>query len=193
MDYEYDVFFSYKRDDESDKWHRTLMEKLTFWLKLELSNPDVAVFIDIDDVRTGAIWRNKLAHALRVSKTMVCVWSPLYFQSAWCVSEWKTFAERESRFKLDLVAPASYHDGACFPHEAKAKQMIDLSNFTSISTRFWDTELAVEFDTKCLKPFAKDIAALVRMAPPFDPDFPFVEVQQLDLPPSPVIGRIARV
>ena len=26
---------------------------------------------------------------------MVSVWSPLYFQSSWCVSEWKSFLERE--------------------------------------------------------------------------------------------------
>ena len=191
MDYEYDVFFSYKRDAQSDGWHHAVMEKLKFWLKQELNKLDVPVFFDTEEIRTGVRWRSKLADALKSSKTMICVWSPLYFQSPWCVSEWKTFAERESRYDKELVVPASYHDGDCFPLEAKAKQMLDLSNYTSTAARFWETELAVEFDMKYLKRFAKDVAALVRKAPPFDPNFPLVEVPQKELSPPPVIARIA--
>src|ERR1035441_2037562 len=108
MDYQYDVFFSYKRDPQSDAWHHEVMEKLRYWLKQELSQLDVPVFFDTEEIRTGVRWRNKLAEALTSSKTMICVWSPLYFQSQWCVSEWKTFAARESRVGRELIAPASY-------------------------------------------------------------------------------------
>src|SRR5215469_10892777 len=126
MPYTYEVFFSYKRDPESDDWHKTVKEKLRFWVKQELNQLDVPFFFDTEDIRTGARWQAKIASALTSSKTIVCVWSPLYFQSQWCLSEWRTFAKRETLCKKDLIAPASYHDGKYFPAEATAKQILDL-------------------------------------------------------------------
>lgn len=193
MAYQYDVFFSYKRDVESDGWHRTVMEKLKYWLKQELNQLEVPIFFDTEEIRTGMRWRAKISQALKSSKTMVCVWSPLYFQSPWCISEWKTFAERERQYGRELVVPASYHDGNHFPLEAKNKQILDLSNYTSTASRFWDTEIAVNFERACLKPYARDVAAALRMAPAFDPNFPLVEISDDQLPPHPIIGRIADV
>src|ERR1700692_597452 len=157
MAYRYEVFFSYKRDAESDAWHRTVMEKLRYWLKQELNQLEVSIFFDTEEIRTGMRWRAKISDALKVSKIIVCVWSPLYFQSAWCVSEWKTFAERERVSGRELIIPASYHDGNYFPAEARAKQILDLSNYTSTASRFWETEIAVEFERRCLMRFAKDV------------------------------------
>jgi hypothetical protein len=191
MPYEYDVFFSYKRDRQSDAWHHAVMQKLQYWLRHELSKADVPVFFDTEEIQTGARWRNHLAEALRASKTMVCVWSPLYFQSPWCVSEWKTFEARESLCGQELIVPATYFDGACFPDAAKGRQMLDLSNYTSTMARFWETQAAVDFEEKCLRPLARDMAASVRRAPPFSPDFPVVEVPGADLSPRPPIQRIA--
>jgi len=191
MGYKYDVFFSYKRDVESDAWHQTVMEKLRFWLKQNLNQLDVSVFFDTEEIRSGTRWQIKVSDALKTSKVMICVWSPLYFQSQWCVSEWKTFAERERQCGKDLVVPASFHDGLCFPLEAQAKYMIDFSNYASTASRFWETAIAVEFDLRYLKPFAKDIAAHIKSAPPFDPGFPLVEVLQQELQPPRDIGRFA--
>lgn len=73
--------------------------------------------------------------------------------------------------------PASYFDGAFFPAEARAKEMADFSNYTSTMPRFWGTEPAVEFENQCLKSFAKDLAVLIRKAPPFDPAFPIIEAE----------------
>ncbi|MGA7312938.1 MAG: toll/interleukin-1 receptor domain-containing protein [Silvibacterium sp.] len=193
MAYQYEAFFSYKRDVESDAWHYTVMEKLRYWLRYELNQLDVPVFFDTEEIRTGMRWRNKISQALISSKTIVCLWSPLYFQSEWCVSEWQTFAEREHRYNTELVAPASYHDGSHFPAEARAKQILDFSNYTSTASRFWGTEIAVDFERLCLMPFARDLASLVRMAPQYDPNFPLVEVSQNQLSSPPTIGRIADV
>src|SRR5437762_14043948 len=41
MAYQYDVFFSYKRDPESDHWHENVKTKLEFWLKHELNRSRV--------------------------------------------------------------------------------------------------------------------------------------------------------
>jgi hypothetical protein len=187
--YKYDVFFSYRRHPESDEWHRRVKDKLAYWLEIELGKDEVPIFFDTQEIHSGEQWRERLAEALRSSKAMVCFWSPVYFKSQWCVSEWKTFAKREELFGKNLVVPASYHDGERFPPKARDKQKLDISDFTSTAAQFWNTERADRFEEKCLKPFAKDIAALIRKAPPFDPGFPLEEARPEDLVEAQDVGR----
>src|SRR5262249_25303408 len=157
-----DAFFSYKRDRESDSWHETVKGKLMFWLKQELQRPDVQIFFDSEDIRAGMRWRDRIAESLKRSRCLVCLWSPLYFRSKWCVSEWMTFMRREDMTKRDLVMPASYFDGESFPPAASARQVLDFSQFASTMPRFWDTDLAVTFEQQRLRPFARDLAAMIR-------------------------------
>jgi hypothetical protein len=153
MAYQYDAFFSYKRDRESDDWHERVKNKLTFWLKQELQRQDVKIFFDTEEIRTGMRWSQKLSDALRRSKCLVCIWSPLYFQSRWCVSEWMSFVERSNLVNNELIIPASYFDGENFPQAAKATQFLDFSEFASTMPRFWDTESAVRFEELRIRPF----------------------------------------
>jgi hypothetical protein len=105
VSYQYDAFFSYKRDPESDEWHRKVRDKLEYWVEFDLHQTP-KLFFDTEDIRTGQRWHNKLEEALRTSKCVVCIWSPLYFKSKWCVSEWTTFEQRGQAFGLDLVITA---------------------------------------------------------------------------------------
>ena len=191
MAYQYDAFFSYKRDPESDDWHERVKEKLTFWLKQYLGRQDVRIFFDREDIHTGTRWRMRLADALKTSRCIVCVWSPLYFQSQWCLSEWKTFVERSRHANSDLVLPASYFDGESFPQAAKDIQFRDFSRFASTMPRFWDTESAVRFEETCLRPFAEDLARIIRSAPNYNDAFPVVEAASREVQSEPTIGRIA--
>jgi hypothetical protein len=178
VSYQYDVFFSYKRDPESNAWHQRVKDKLIHWLKLDLNQAEVTVFFDTEDIKTGQRWRSKLEAALKASRCAVCIWSPLYFKSKWCVSEWTTFEKRGEAHGLDLVVPARYHDGEYYPRPAKDRQSIDFSEYASTMPRFWDTERAVEFERVLLRPFAKDLALIIRSAPTFDPGFPLVEASE---------------
>jgi len=191
MSYQYDAFFSYKRDSESDAWHETVKNKLSYWLKHDLQRQDVRIFFDTEDIRTGMRWKQKLETALRQSRCIVCVWSPLYFQSKWCVSEWKTFVAREQGGKHTLVMPASYFDGDTFPSEASARQFPKFNNFASTMPKFWDTELAVRFEDEKIKPFAHELAKMILSAPPYDDNFPIVEVPDHEVAPQGTIGRAA--
>jgi len=76
---------------------------------------------------------------------------------------------------LDLVAPARYYDGEYYPGPAKDRQSLDFSDYASTMPRFWYTEHAVEFEMSLLRPFARDLAKIIRSAPEFDPEFPIVE------------------
>jgi hypothetical protein len=192
MAYQYDAFFSYKRDRESDAWHERVKKKLEFWVKQEPGvGPSVKFFFDCEEISTGMRWHQKLASALKVSKCLICVWSPLYFQSKWCLSEWKTFVAREKIGNWDLVVPASFFDGDTFPSEAKERQFMNFSDFTSTMPRFWDTDSAVQFEEKLLKPFAKDLARMIRAAPPYDETFPIVEESDDNIQTDDTIRRIS--
>lgn len=193
MPYEYDVFFSYKRDLQSDDWHEKVKTKLEFWLKHELQQQKLRIFFDTEEIRTGMRWRQKLVVALKQSRCIVCMWSPLYFQSKWCVSEWMTFVKREEQEDRELVMPASYFDGEAFPARATAKQFLDFSEYTSTMPKFWETEPAVRFEAELLRPFARDLAAMIRSAPDFDDGFPVVEVPDSDVDAQGTIGRPADV
>jgi len=176
MSYEYEAFFSYKRDPESDDWHAKVKTKLEFWLKQELKKPNVRIFFDTEEIRSGMRWRQKLATALKQSRCIVCVWSPLYFQSKWCVSEWKTFLAREEKTKKDLVMPASYFDGETFPPQASARQFPKFNDYASTMPSFWTTALADTFERERLRPFAHELAAMITNAPEYNEDFPISEV-----------------
>lgn len=193
MPYQYDAFFSYKRDRESNAWHESVKNKLIYWLKLELGKPDVHIFFDTEDIHTGMRWRQRIAAALKGSRCIICLWSPLYFQSKWCISEWKTFLQRERLAQKQLVAPASYFDGETFPAEAAAIQYEDFSRFASTMPRFWDTESAVEFEDQKIRPFARALAQIITQAPPYDDSFPIVEVPDEHVQKEETIARIRDV
>jgi len=191
MAYQFDAFFSYKRDPESDDWHERAKDKLTFWLKQYLGRSDVSIFFDREDIRTGARWHMRLTEALKTSRCLVCLWSPLYFTSKWCVSEWKTFEVRSKESGRDLVLPAAYFDGQTFPRDARAVQFRDFSKYASTMPRFWETEAAVRFEDVCLRPFSDDVADAIRRAPTYDDRFRIVEVPDSDVQPEGTIPRIA--
>jgi len=182
-DYEYDVFFSYKRHSLTLDWTRGVHRRLKLWLTEEL-NREAQLFVDEDSIETGDRWPERLKDALRLSRCMVCVWSPSYFQSNWCFSEWTSFRERERRLKLQshgLIAPLRFHDGEHFPADAQAVQWTDVAPYTSTMPAFWTSARAIELEDR-LKEFARSVARTVRNAPSFEADWPVVEVSAHSAP-----------
>lgn len=174
MAYDYDVFISYKRHPKTDLWFRGLVEYLEPWLTQELHR-DASIFIDQEDIRSGHKWREKIADSLKKSRCLVCLWSPLYFESKWCVAEWESFVYRSEQFDRELIVPARYFDGEYYPDLAKDVQSRDFSPYTFNSPRFWDSELALEFEQKHLREFAKEVADAIKSAPEFSDSFPIIE------------------
>lgn len=182
-DYEYDIFFSYKRHDESLDWTRRVAGKLRYWVSQEL-NREVRMFVDEDDILTGQKWPRRLQEALQRSSCMICVWSPMYFQSDWCFSEWRSFREREKLLELqahDLIAPLKYHDGEHFPEEAKIVQWTDVSSLNYTSPGFWTTARAMELED-LLKTFSVSVARMVKSAPAYRDDWPIVQANGVAQP-----------
>ena len=178
MPYHYDVFFSYKRDPRTLDWHRRVKDQLQFWLTQEIGGYEARIFVDEQSIETGDHWPEALQDALLKSKCLVCIWSPEYFQSPWCLSEWKNFCEREALLGLTphgLIAPIRYHDGDHFPEEARSTQMRDFSRHTSLLPAFWNTDRAVELGD-LIREFAREVAQIIERAPEFDPSWPLAPI-----------------
>ena len=180
MSYDYDVFVSYKRHNKTNAWHTGLLEILEVWLSNELQR-DAKIFIDSEDIATGDRWKNKISQALLSSRCLLCLWSPMYFQSQWCVAEWQTFLEREEKFGARLIVPARVHDGSYYPQEAKDTQSRDFRKYASASPRFWDSHLALEFEQDHLKSFAEDLRQAILASPEFSTSFPLPLSPKQDL------------
>lgn len=175
-DYEHDVFFSYKRHDLMLDWNRQVTNRLRFWLTQELGR-EASMFVDETHIEAGDRWPDKLREALRLSRCMVCVWTPPYFNSDWCVSEWKSFLARERRAGMQahgLIAPLKIHDGEHFPPEAKEVQWEDVSLYTATVPAFWSSVRALELEDR-IKSFAVSVAKIIGNAPPFEADWPVVD------------------
>jgi hypothetical protein len=132
------------------------------------------MFVDTAQIEAGMRWPKTLQDALQTSRCMVCVWSPSYFQSSWCVSEWRSFRDREDRLGMTshgLIAPLRFHDGEHFPPEAQAVQQRDVSLYTSTLPAFWTSPHALDLE-KELKSFAREVSRIVASAPPFSADWP---------------------
>ena len=177
--YEWDVFFSYHYDKLIIGWISEVVSRLEFWLTQELAGAKSRIFFNRDSIEVGDIWPDSLRSALKTSRCMVSLWSPSYFQSRWCLTEWQSFPERERKLGLGahgLIAPVRYHDGEYFPEEAAKVQWADFSNYTTTVSAFWASQRAVEFDQK-LRVFAASVAVVVSRTPPFRADWPIVEQQ----------------
>lgn len=175
-DYTYDVFFSYKRNVLTLPWTREVFSRLNLWLSEELDRK-AEIFQDEASIEIGEVWPERLRNALKSSRCMVGIWSPSYFQSSWCVSEWRSFLERERIVELRpyrLIAPLKFHDGEHFPEEARRVQWEDVAQYAFTVRAFWDSPKAMELEER-LKSFARSVAGIVNEAPPFRPDWPIVE------------------
>lgn len=187
-DYEYDVFFSYKRHNLTLEWTRQVAQQFKHWLSEELGGRPAKIFVDEDCIELGDEWPEALKLAVRRSRCMVCIWSPSYFQSSWCVSEWRSFLEREKLAKVrphGLIAPLKFHDGEFFPEEARRVEWVDVSPYAVTVPAFWASAKAIELEGE-IKKFARKVAAIIGNAPAFRADWPIVEQPGTPTPQIPL-------
>lgn len=192
MAYQYDVFVSYKREPYDSQlitpWLFEVLRRIEYWLKQELGGHGVRFFVDQKSVEVGARWPDTLRDALLRAKCLLPVWSPEYFQSSWCLAEWRSFLAREQLHRekdprCRLIVPIKFHDGVWFPDEAKQVQQLDLCPYAATTEAFWRSPRADELD-RHLMDFVPMLAEAVDSAPPFDPNWP---IMAPDPAPPPTI------
>lgn len=179
--YDYDVFVSYKREPRDKQlvtpWLRQVLDRIEFWLRQELGGTGVKIFFDEDSIEIGNDWPDEIRAALMSARCLLPVWSPEYFNSSWCVAEWRSFTRRERLLAERgakpgrLIAPIKFHDGRWFPPEAARVQQLDLSPYTATTRAFWETQRADELDQRIIR-FAASLARIVSEAPPYEANWP---------------------
>jgi hypothetical protein len=175
--YAYDVFLSYLRERPCGPW---VNDHLLPYLSHQLGNAlnrKASVFVDRSEIRSGQKWPARLKQALAQSACLVGVWSPLYFQSDWCLSECEVMRHRESQLGYGtaerpdgLIVGIRVNDGLHFPDFAKNTQHADFERFFFDGPAFLQSPLHIDFQ-KAIVPLANDIAKIVAAAPPWSSEW----------------------
>jgi len=188
--YEYDVFLSYRRQDPVGSWVGNHFDReLRQWLGQALPN-DAKIFRDEVDIRVGTEWPVELERALKASKVIVCVWSPDYFRSNWCLAEWISMRERQKACGKTVVYAVKFSDGLHYPKEAQITQQRDLSRFAFTPAQFRESSRYIEFQ-EAMRQMTEDLATTVLAAPPWDAGFPIVRPDDAPTAPAPALPRFA--
>ena len=196
MEYEYDIFVSYKRYGEWTGWVRGEFRRvLDDHLSNALGRP-AKIFID-DQIEAGADWPLELGRKLAISRVLVPLFSKMYFGSGWCLKELYAarFKETQLGFRTvdqpaGIIVAARIHDGMKYDlpkhlHECCRIQATDLTDYaiTSLkrsSPRFESFEDKVrEWVQNSMKP-AIDRA---RHAAALDTWLDDISQQRFDCPP----------
>lgn len=180
-DYQYDVFLSFGRQDFLRDWTRQqFLPLLLFWLQEELGRkPSVWS----GQLKLGEDWDEVRRRALLSSKCLVALLTPSFFASAECRAVWATFVNRARQNKLELfelIVPAILHENESFPAEAMSIQQIDFRDSFVLGDAFRDSAGYLTFQQK-VKELSHVLATRIQRVPPFDPGFPIVTADEVDV------------
>jgi len=188
MNYVHDVFISYSRRFPYDKWVRD--EFLPLFegdLTQELALPNSTrprIYID-EQIPIGANFVHALKHALAVSKCVLAVWCPTYFDSPYCLGECYVMRYRQKKCEFDigdsplgLVLPVLVNDGEHFLNEdwgifrkcAESFQYMDFKEYAYIGEGFRSSPIHLNFQ-KAVRKLARQVAVSVKAAPEWGQEF----------------------
>jgi len=195
--YEYDIFISYSRFGSAQRWLLNhFYSKLKDCLADEIA-PAPRIYVDREMAR-GEHWPSSLQRALLHSKIMLQVLHPPYFQSKWCMAEWMSMRERQSRLGLasidvpqGLIYSVLYGDSETFPIEAREVSWVDFKDFANPDMAFQKTEKFGSFHWK-VRDLARDLVELLKQVPEWQPDWPIIEKPDPVLMPPTRMPRFRR-
>ena len=182
-DYRYDFYVSYDSSPLVASWIGDVLERLRRTFQAS------GIFFQEERRENGAL-DPQIVDAASTSRCMIAVWSPEYFYSRLSWWEWMVFRAREDALSMrngTLIAPIQFHDGVHFPPEAKVADKFDVRDYTNLSPAFWGSEGAIEFKRE-LETFTDKLRGLVQGAPPFDPDWPTVDFDEVKPPERPRVA-----
>lgn len=92
-------FFSYARrdfDSYLERFYRDLCDAIE-----AMAAEEEVGFQDLSAIEPGEDWEEQLASALQTSRTMLCIYSPWYFNRPYCGKEFRVFLERQPSVRFD--------------------------------------------------------------------------------------------
>lgn len=175
MNYEWDVFLSYRRSGIAGPWVQGILAPaLRQWLPQFAGS--ARVFLDVDHgITAGQDWRTALGGALARTRVLVPVLEAEFFRSDWCVAEFATAMARRALTGVDLVVPVRLADGDFWSMEAKALQHEDFEPWNTLRR----PSAAPKGYHEAVKRLCRSISGRLAQAPPWDPAWP------VHTPPAP--------
>lgn len=204
-DYLYDVFISYERDGLTTGWIKEhFLPLLRTWLRNTVRDvtgrPAGSIFFDkalvdpdfpddlklsVSGIAPGDNWEDGLRKGLRLSRCLIGIWNPPYFDSQWCNIEWQSFERRTSLTGADLIIPTFFYDGNSFPDAAKKRQAFNLHPYTLFGNALIQSKVYEKFQLT-MQLLADQAAKAIRDAPAFQ-EWQLAE----DMPPPPPPAEVA--
>lgn len=182
-DYRHDVYVSYAYSRLLMPWVSEFVGRFSFYME-QILGAEPRLFFS-KELSQGSTYPEALQEALRESRVLLPLLSPSYFQSVWCLAEWETFRGRGFQTGTDLIIPVVLSGARAMPPEAHKLESLDLSEYVSTIPAFWKTERAVELEGE-IRSLAEGTLHLIKQAPGFDPDFPVVSPEDVDLDSPPL-------
>jgi hypothetical protein len=175
MGYDYDIFLTYLRSNPlSLQWVNDIFYPLFEPLVSEAANAHVRIFKDTESIMSGMNWKNRIKQALAHSKIMVPVFSPLYFQSKWCLREFTAMYYRQCQLNLatinnpnGLILPVKIFDGQHFPQQAADIHTLDCTSYFRVGEAVKTSLIYLELQEKLIG-WVDQVAAAIQAAPAWD-------------------------
>ena len=176
MGYEWHVFVSYRRTGNVRDWvHNHFYDMLRRALEDHLPQ-EPRIFLD-RRIEVGTPWGDGLEQALLRSRLLVPIWNPPYFQSRWCLAEWRTMRAREVQLReagmtAPLTYPIRFSDGDAFPAEARGiQQEMCFKQWNVPYPQFAESAAYLDLH-EAVGQLAERLAARLAQAPPWREDWP---------------------
>ena len=189
--YRFDVFISYSRRGSAPKWLMNHFYPKFLDCLVDQIAPTPTTFLDTSMPR-GMDWPAELAKALRDSKILIPVLTPLYFESRWCMAEWRSMLAREAMLGLGsterpqgLIYPILYSDSENFPEEGLRRAWWDFKQLATPEPVFQESRQWIRFHHK-VSDLARDVGQLLKQVPEWRPDWPIERPEPVLLPPPPI-------
>lgn len=169
MDYKYDVFISYRRDELTKYWiEKIFIPILESHIFYDLGR--LPVFYIDAQLESGTTWPVSLGTALGSSRTMITLWSKNYLNSVWCTCEITHMLQRELQAGYrtaqnpgGLLFPIIIHDGETMPINLTLIQKLEIKQYFNVKMSPDSPNAEILADK--LKPLAEVIAAAIDNAP----------------------------
>jgi len=169
-DYVYDLFVSYPKGRLSFDMIRELIENLRIEMVQLVDN--FQIFLDASELLMGDALDKPTQEALKRSKLLLALTTPVYFSRVNSLLEWKTFDQRSQITGVNLTIPVALRGAQMIPSWFQDYQYIDFSEFSLVTIKSGEYR-------KNMKIVADQIYGLLRNVPHFNVEWPLASVEDI--------------
>ena len=175
--YQYDVFISYPQYNLIKSWLSEYFFTIFFDSMFHGLGREPKIFVDKEEISSGDSLNIKIQQALATSKTLLPIWSPMYFHRPWCRKELNFMLKRErllgyrtNKNSGGLILPIVVGDGKHFPEPIKDITYRDFRDYFIDGDGFRKSEKYMEFQSE-VREWTEDIVSVIQDICPWNKEW----------------------